>query len=114
MAGLRYCYLFDSMSTEEIAVTVELYRRCGDMEDIFMCEASLRELEEAINKDFKRQKLDKINLKKDKINKILNDLEEKEYITIIKKAKGRQKNLIRINIKDIITKKYNYQKKADN
>ena len=108
MAGLRYCYLFDSMSTEEIAVTVELFRRCGDMEDIFMCEASLRELEKSINTRLKKEKLEHIKFKKDKINKILNDLEEKEYITIIKKAKGRQKNLIRINIKDIINKKYNY------
>ena len=108
MAGLKYGYLFDSMSTEEIAVTVELYRRCGDMEDIFMCETSLRELEKSINTRLKKEKLEHIKFKKDKINKILNDLEEKEYITIIKKAKGRQKNLIRINIKDIINKKYNY------
>ena len=73
-----------------------------------MWETSLRELEKSINTRLKKEKLEHIKFKKDKINKILNDLEEKEYITIIKKAKGRQKNLIRINIKDIINKKYNY------
>ena len=44
MAGLKYCYLFLDMDTDESAVTMELYRKCGGMEDIFMCEISIREL----------------------------------------------------------------------
>lgn len=101
MAGLKYCYLFLDMDTDESAVTMELYRKCGGMEDIFMCEISIRELEEKLDP--------RLKLKKDKINKILNDLESKEYITFVKKGKGRQKSIIRINIKDIINGKYKFK-----
>ena len=97
------------MNFDEVTVTMELYKRCGELEDIFMCKTSIRELEESINTRFKKEKLDHIKLKKDRINKILSDLESKEYITFIQKAKGRQKSIIRINIKDIINGKYEFK-----
>ena len=109
MAGLKYFYMFHDMSFEESIVTIELYRRCGEMEDIFMCKASIRELEESINARLKREKLNNIKFKKDKINKILNDLASKEYITFVKRDKGRQKSVIRINIKDIINGKHEFK-----
>lgn len=108
MAGLKYFYMFHDMSFEESIVTIELYRKCGAMQDIFMCETSIRELEESIALRLKKEKLT-MTLKKDKISKILNNLESKEYITFIKKGKGRQKSLIRINIKDIINGKYQFK-----
>lgn len=108
MAGLKYCYLFLDTSFDEAIVTIELYRKCGSMSDIFMCETSIRELEESINGQLKREKLD-FRLKKDKIHKILNDMESKEYITFVKRGKGRQKSIIRINIKDIINGKYKFK-----
>lgn len=113
MAGLKYCYLFLDMSFEESTIIIELYKRCGELEDIFMCKTSIRELEESINTRLKKEKLEHIKFKKDRINKILSDLESKEYITFIQKAKGRQKSLIRINIKDIINGKYEFKSMAN-
>ena len=109
MAGLKYFYMSHNMSFEEAIVTMDLYRKCGELEDIFMCKTSIRELEESINTRLKKEKLEHIKFKKDRINKILSDLESKEYITFIQKAKGRQKSLIRINIKDIINGKYEFK-----
>ena len=108
MAGLKYCYLFLDTSFDEAIVTIETHRKCRSMSDIFMCETSIRELEESINGQLKREKLD-FRLKKDKIHKILNDMESKEYITFVKRGKGRQKSIIRINIKDIINGKYKFK-----
>ena len=113
MAGLKYFYMFHNMSFEEAIVTMDLYRKCGELEDIFMCKTSIRELEESINTRLKKEKLEHIKFKKDRINKILSDLESKEYITFIQKAKGRQKSLIRINIKDIINGKYEFKSMAN-
>ena len=113
MAGLKYCYIFFGMNFDEVTVTMELYKRCGELEDVFMCKTSIRELEESINTRFKKEKLEHIKFKKDRINKILSDLESKEYITFIQKAKGRQKSLIRINIKDIINGKYEFKSMAN-
>lgn len=105
MAGLKYGYFFIDMDLDEIAIVREFYAKCGSMEDIFMCEISLRELEEKLDP--------RLKLKKDKINKILNDMESKEYITFIEKGKGRQKSIIRINIKDIINGKYEFKSMAN-
>ena len=53
MAKLKYCYIFFDMNLDEVIVIMELYERCGEMDDIFMCKASLRELEESIAKKLK-------------------------------------------------------------
>ena len=113
MSRLKYFYMFHDMSFEESIVIIELYRKCGAMQDIFMCETSIRELEKSIGSRLKQEKLDNVSFKKDKINKILNDLENKEYISFIQKAKGRQKSIIRINIKDIINGKYEFKSMAN-
>ena len=113
MTDLKYYYMFHNMEFGESVVILDLYKKCGGNDDIFTCETSIRELEESINTRFKREKHENIKFKKDKINKILSDLENKEYITFIQKAKGRQKSIIRINIKDIINGKYEFKSMAN-